>query len=465
MIRSLNLNKLLSRFGGQVINNGNDIGFTAVSINTREINAGDIFVAIKGDRFDGHDFVHGAQVQGAVALVVEKEIIDSDLPQWIVDDTTLALADIAKAQRDNFLGKIVAITGSSGKTTVKGMLYSMLRAAVGDDVFATKGNLNNHLGVPLSLLSIQANHRYAVIEMGASAVGEIEYLTQIARPHVAMINNVMSAHVEGFGSIDNIAKGKGEIYNGLSDNGIAVINAADKYAPQWIRSNEQRHTLLFADDATVKADVTAHNIKQQYNGCASLDLQLVDQKAAINLSVLGMHNVANALAASTCAHALDISIADIAKGLAAFTGVAGRLQCIEGMNDSTVIDDSYNANPNSFCAAIDVLSDMSATTILIMGDMAELGEESDKEHQHIGEYASEKHVDLLLSIGKQSEKASAAFSGKKQHFTSIEKLIAVAAQQANENTVLLIKGSRSSRMDRVVEALTQRGDINASLAG
>jgi UDP-N-acetylmuramoyl-tripeptide--D-alanyl-D-alanine ligase len=465
MISPLNLNNLVSRFGGEVIKNNNDISFNSVSINTRDIGAGDIFVAIKGDQFDGHDFATDAQAQGAIALVVEKEIMNSGLPQWLVHDTTLALGHIAEAQRDNFCGKIVAITGSSGKTTVKGMLESIVRVAVGNDVFATKGNFNNHIGVPLSLLSIQPNHQYAVIEMGASAVGEIEYLTQMASPHVAMINNVMSSHVEGFGSIDNIAKGKGEIYNGLTETGIAIINIADKYAPQWVQQNAQCQTLSFSVEATVPANVTAHNIELKHNGCAKFDLQMLDKTTEINLSVLGMHNVSNALAASACACALEISIDNVRQGLATFSGVAGRLQCLEGVNASSVIDDSYNANPNSFRAAIDVLSDMSAKTVLIMGDMAELGSDSDSEHEKIGAYADEKKIGLLLTLGQQSKKASNAFAGSKQHFNSIEQLITVAAQQANENTVLLIKGSRSSRMDRVVQALMQRGDTNASLAG
>lgn len=478
MIKPLDLQNLARRFGGEVINNSHAVHFSSVSINTRTMDAGDLFVAIKGDQFDGHKFVASAQSQGAIALVVEKEILDSDLPQWLVGDTTLALGHIAEAQRDNFLGKIVAITGSSGKTTVKGMLESILRVAVSDHVFATKGNLNNHIGVPLSLLSLKSQHQYAVIEMGASAVGEIQYLTQMAKPDVAMINNVMSAHVEGFGSIDNIAKGKGEIYNGLTSAGIAVINIADKYAPQWLEQNSQRQTLLFsASTATSNAmgmnsvanvtatNIIATNVKQKHNGCAKFDLQLLEKSTEINLSVLGMHNVANALAASTCAYALNISIEDIAQGLSEFTGVAGRLQCLEGVNASTVIDDSYNANPNSFCAAIDVLSDMSAKTVLVMGDMAELGGDSDSEHEKIGCYANEKNIDLLLTLGQQSEKASKVFSGDKQHFDSVEQLITVAAQQANKSTVLLIKGSRSSRMDRVVQALTQRGDFNASLAG
>lgn len=461
MIKALNLIRLAERFGGSVVNG--DASVHGVSTNTKAINSGDVFVALKGERFDAHNFVGEAQSQGAIALVVEKHITTSDCPQWIVNDTTVALGNIAKAQRDNFLGKLVAITGSSGKTTVKGMLESILRVAADDKVFATKGNLNNHIGVPLSLLSLQSHHQYAVIEMGASAMGEIDYLTAMASPDVAMINNVMAAHVEGFGSIDNIAKAKGEIYNGLSDNGIAVINAADKYAPQWLAKNKHRTTITFSADEVVSANINAHQIQQQNNGCAQFTLRLFDISVPVHLSVLGLHNVANALAAATCAYALTISADVIAKGLHAFAGVAGRLQCISGVNGATIIDDSYNANPNAFCAAIDVLSDMTAKTILIMGDMAELGQESEQEHSKIGEYANSKHVDVFLSIGRLSANASAAFMGDKQHFNGIEELISAAVNYADKNTVLLVKGSRSSRMDRVVKALIQKEVHDVSL--
>jgi UDP-N-acetylmuramoyl-tripeptide--D-alanyl-D-alanine ligase len=455
MISPLKFSVLAQQFGGDVCHD--DVSFQSVSINTREIVAGDVFVALKGERFDAHDFIVDAQAKGAKALVVEKEVVDCSLPQWVVSDTTKALGHIAQAQRGHFKGQVVAITGSSGKTTVKGMLESILRAEVADDVFATKGNLNNHIGVPLSLLALREKHRYAVIEMGASAVGEIDYLTQMASPDVALINNVMSAHVEGFGSIDNIAKGKGEIYNGLSNDGVAIINKADKYSPQWLTQNSHRKTITFSAEEKILADVTASAIQSQKNGCAQFNLQLFSKVLPISLSVLGLHNVANALAAASCAEAMNISHQSIADGLKSFCGVAGRLQCLPAVNGSTVIDDSYNANPMAFCAAIDVLAAMTAATVLVMGDMGELGDESDAAHQQVGEYAATKNINHLLSIGEQSKKASLVFSGDKQHFNNIDQLIAIALEQANSNTVFLIKGSRSARMDRVVEALTSRG--------
>lgn len=455
MISPIFLSSLAEQFGGVVIHPDENLQITSVSINTRDMSVGDLFVALKGERFDAHDFVGEAQKQGASALVVEKEIVGSELPQWVVADTTHALGYIAQAQRDQFSGQLIAITGSSGKTTVKGMLESILRAEAGDGVFATKGNLNNHIGVPLSLLSLTAQHRYAVIEMGASAVGDIAYLTQMAKPHVAVVNNVMSAHVEGFGSIDNIAKGKGEIYDGLVQGGVAVINLTDQYAPQWVAKNAPRATLTFSTESV--ADVVAHHVEQQSNGCASFQLQIKDDEIAISLSVLGLHNVANALSAASCAHAAGIDLRSIKKGLCDFRGVAGRLQCLDGINSSTVIDDSYNANPDAFCAAIDVLADMSAHTVLVMGDMGELGGESAEGHRKVGAYAAQKNINGLLTLGEQSQLAHTAFDGEKEHFFDIQTMIGSIKKHANNNTVFLIKGSRSARMDRVVAALTSRG--------
>jgi len=454
MITPLRFSVLAQQFGGDVCHD--DVSFQSVSINTREMVTGDVFVALKGERFDAHDFIVDAQAKGAKALVVEKEVVDCGLPQWVVSDTTKALGHIAKAQRGHFKGQLVAITGSSGKTTVKGMLESILRAEVADGVFATKGNLNNHIGVPLSLLALREKHRYAVIEMGASAVGEIDYLTQMASPDVALINNVMSAHVEGFGSIDNIAKGKGEIYDGLSNDGVAIINKADKYSPQWLMHSSHRKVITFSAEEKILADITASEI-QQHNGCAQFNLRLLEKVLPVSLSVLGLHNVANALAAASCAEAMNISHQSIVNGLESFCGVAGRLQCLPAINGATVIDDSYNANPMAFCAAIDVLAAMTATTVLVMGDMGELGDESDAAHRQVAEYAAAKNINHLLTVGEQSKKASLVFSGDKQHFNNIDQLIAIALEQANSNTVFLIKGSRSARMDRVVEALTSRG--------
>jgi UDP-N-acetylmuramoyl-tripeptide--D-alanyl-D-alanine ligase len=466
MINPLSLCTLQSRFGGSVINS--DIEFVSLSTNTRDMSEGDLFVALKGERFDAHDFLSLAIANGACGLVVDRMVPESHLPQWVVEDTTLALGNIARMQREQFMGKLVAITGSSGKTTVKGMLLSILQAELGDTVFATQGNLNNHIGVPLSLLSLSKSHHYAVIEMGASALNEIAYLTHMASPHVALVNNVMSAHIEGFGSMDNIAIAKGEIYEGLSAEGVAIINRDDGYAEQWLLQNNHRKVIAFSISAesilSNSAEVCAKDIVLAKDGCAHFQLQLPGNLFTVNLHVLGLHNVANAIAAAACAYALEIEGNTIAQGLQRFVGVSGRLQRLSGVNGATIIDDSYNANPESVCAAIDVLAQVPANKVLVLGDMAELGEVSVQSHRDVGLYADRQKINCLLSVGDLTAAASKNFSGEKYHFTNMDELIVKAKKMADANTVFLIKGSRSSRMDRVVQALIQRGDNNASLA-
>ncbi len=460
MIHALSFAHLQSRFGGDVIHG--DVVFQTVNTNTRDLVYQDVFVALKGERFDAHNFLQQAVDKGACGLVVEKAISDISLPQWVVGDTTLALGHIAQAQRDQFAGKLVAITGSGGKTTVKGMLFSVLETAFNEKVFATHGNLNNHIGVPFSLLSLTSEHEYAVIEMGASAVGEIDYLTHMAKPHVALVNNVMAAHVEGFGSIDNIAIAKGEIYEGLSEQGIAIINVDDHYAPQWVLQNEHRSTLTYSVNPAQhsQADIQAHNIQQNNTGCVCFQLHINGVQVSVSLNVLGLHNVANALAAAACAYALGMDVQAIAQGLENFTGVAGRLQRLHGINDSTIIDDSYNANPSSVCAAIDVLADVPAKKILVLGDMAELGSGTLKAHQDIGLYGRDKNIDYLLTVGAHMKAASDRFAVNNFHFDHMDQLIEAAKVMADSQTVFLIKGSRSSRMDKVVQALIQRGENN-----
>lgn len=464
MIKPLLLRELYDRFGGElVVNEPADaavISFNSLSIDTRQIQKNDLFVAIIGDRFDGHDYAVLAENKGATALVVSRVIEGVTIPQWVVDDTTIALGHIALMATEDFSGKLVAITGSSGKTTVKGMLQSILSVAVNDAVFATQGNLNNHFGVPLSLLSLTQKHVYAVIEMGASALGEIDYLTHLANPDVALINNVRPAHVEGFGSMDNIATAKGEIYNGLSNDGLAIINIDDHYSSQWITQNQQRKTLCFSTDDQSDAAVRASDVVVKNNVGSEFVLHLDDQKAVVHLPVLGEHNVANALAAASCAHALKISMDCVVQGLEAFDGVSGRLQAVLGVNGSSIIDDSYNANPASVCAAIDVLAQRNEKTVLVLGDMGELGELAVSAHQDVVQYAKEKNIDCLLTVGTYTQAAAEHFSGLglSAHFDDHEQLITQAMGMASSDTAFLIKGSRSSRMDIVVQALKQRGD-------
>lgn len=460
MINALSLKNLQQRFGGVLVNG--DAVFDSVSTDTRHIQAGDLFVALKGASFDAHDFLADAVASGAAALVVENETKELSLPQWLVDDTTVGLGHIAKAQRDNFSGKLIAITGSGGKTTVKGMLQSIFQQLVGDKIFATKGNLNNHIGVPLSLLSLTKEHSYAVIEMGASAVGDIAYLTSIGdQSDVAVVNNVMAAHIEGFGSLDNIARGKGEIYDGLSERGVAVINTDDHYAPQWLSQNQHRQVITFSIEdkgETNNNHVYSSAITFDAEGCATFALHFQDKSESVRLLVAGKHNVANALSATACALALGVDLATIASGLILFSGVDGRLKRLSGINNSVVIDDSYNANPDSVCAAIDVLATMQGNKILVLGDMGELGENSIKFHQDVGRYANSRSIDFLLTTGVYTKESSEMFSGNAAHYDAMDQAIEAAASMANKNTIFLIKGSRSSRMDKVVQALIDRGD-------
>ncbi len=476
MIGSLTFQALVDRFGGYLVNG--DFSFSSVSTDTRTIQSGDVFVALKGDRFDAHDFLSTALENGAQALVLSQPKENISCPQWIVADTTIALGNIARLAKEQFTGSLVAVTGSSGKTTVKGMLLSILQEASGqEEVLATKGNLNNHIGVPLTLFSLNPKHRFAVIEMGASGLGEIEYLTQLAKPNVALVNNVMAAHVEGFGSISNIANAKGEIYEGLLHDGIAVINVDDQYASQWLSQNSERKTMTFSTTKATGADVMAHNICSDEKHCASFELllgrefgakfglKLANQSLDVNLNVIGKHNVANAVAAAACAYALSVDSEAIIRGLNKYSGDAGRLQLMPGFNHSVVIDDSYNANPGSVCAAIDVLASMSLNTVLVLGDMGELGDQSEQAHRDVGEYAANKNINHLLSLGNLTSLSAEAFGVNGVSYQAIELLIDQAKKIADEKTVFLIKGSRSSRMERVVQALIERGDNNnASLA-
>jgi len=451
MIASLSFQALVDRFGGYLVNG--DFSFSSVSTDTRTIQSGDVLVALKGDRFDAHDFLSTALENGAQALVLNQPQKNITCPQWIVTDTTIALGNIAQLAKEQFTGSLVAVTGSSGKTTVK------------------------HIGVPLTLFSLNAKHRYAVIEMGASGLGEIEYLTQLAKPNVALVNNVMAAHVEGFGSIGNIANAKGEIYEGLLHDGIAVINVDDQYASQWLSQNSKRKTMTFSASKSTGADVMAQNVRSDEKHCASFELLLgkefgakfglnpTTQNLDIYLNVIGKHNVANAVAAAACAYALTVNSEAIIRGLNKYSGDAGRLQLMPGFNHSVVIDDSYNANPGSVCAAIDVLASMSLSTVLVLGDMGELGDQSEQAHRDVGEYAANKDINHLLTLGNLTSWSAEAFGVNGVSYQAIELLIDQAKNIADEKTVFLIKGSRSSRMERVVQALIERGDNdNASLA-
>jgi UDP-N-acetylmuramoyl-tripeptide--D-alanyl-D-alanine ligase len=450
MISEFRLTDAALAFGGTLLNP--DCEYSQVSINSRNLADGDLFVAIKGERFDGHDFLSdiALKVSGLVVSCPDKNL---PITQWVVEDTTKALGQLARMNRDRFDGQLIAVTGSSGKTSVKEMITSIFAQSV--KVHATEGNLNNHIGVPLTLLSMDADADIAVIEMGASGAGEIAYLCSIAKPDITLVNNIQHAHIEGFGSIEGVASAKSEIYSGLGANGTAVVNLDLSWSQQWLNTLANNRCLTFSTEHQ-NADVYAHNIEALVGGCYRFELCSGDQRLSLELPMPGLHSVKNAVAAAACALASGVSLEQIAKGLMAVKPVSGRLNSYQLSTDITLIDDTYNANPDSFKAAIDVLSASSGRRVLVMGDMAELGEEAMQMHEEIGRYAQEKGVDILHSVGLLSAIAANEFGGthhqdKHQLISAINDLLAEKLK-----TTVLIKGSRSSGMDEVVKTLSNK---------
>lgn len=450
MISGFRLADAALAFGGTLLNP--DCEFSRVSIDSRNLVEGELFVAIKGERFDGHEFLTDVSLK-ASGLVVSCP--DKNLPvtQWVVEDTTKALGQLARMNRDRFKGKLIAVTGSSGKTSVKEMIASI--HAQGAKVHATKGNLNNHIGVPLTLLSMDGDTDIAVIEMGASGAGEITYLCNIAKPDITLVNNIQHAHIEGFGSIEGVASAKSEIYSGLGANGTAVVNIDLPWSQQWLKSLANTHYLTFSTEHQ-DAHVFADNIEALVGGCYRFELCSDGQKLSVDLPMPGLHSVKNAVAAAACALASGVGLEQIASGLTAVKPVSGRLNSSQLSDEITLIDDTYNANPDSFKAAIDVLSASEGRRVLVMGDMAELGEEAMKMHEEIGRYAQEKGVDGLHSVGLLSAIAANKFGGT--HYDDKNQLISAITDLLAEKikTTILIKGSRSSGMDEVVKTLSNK---------
>jgi UDP-N-acetylmuramoyl-tripeptide--D-alanyl-D-alanine ligase len=455
MITSLSLQNIAQACEGSL--QGEDLLIEQVSTDTRKIAQGDLFVALRGENFDAHDFLASAVEQGAVALVVEHANKQLSVPQIVVADTSQALGHIGRLARQQFEGTLVAITGSSGKTTVKEMLASIFREA--GEVHATKGNLNNHIGVPLTLLAMESSQDFAVIEMGASGLHEIGYLVSIGQPQIALVNNAMAAHLEGFGSLQGVANTKGEIYAGLQSGGTAVLNADDQFYAQW-RDSLRDDVKPLSFSVSGKADFCAQHISQGENGAPAFTLVTPAGDIAIQLQLLGAQNIANALAAAACAYAAGVALPQIQMGLQNVQAVAGRLSAQTGVSQALIIDDSYNANPGSVRAAIDTLVNLQARdkTILVLGDLGELGEDADKLVKELGVYAKQAGVQQLITTGIISRFASAGFGEGSQHFEKQWDAIQQLQHQVDKNTVVLIKGSRSARMDVVVQALTQSGD-------
>ncbi len=426
---------------------GADVRFSGVSTDTRTLAAGALFVALRGERFDGHGFLQDAASAGAAAALVDRDYTGNlPLPAAIVNDTRLALGSLARHWRSRFSPALAALAGSNGKTTVKEMLAAILRSHAGEQaVLATAGNLNNDIGVPLTLLRMQAAHRFCAIELGMNHKGEIAYLAAIAQPTVALVNNAQREHLEFMRSVEEVAAENAAVYEALPAAGVAVVNADDAHAGFFRARAGARRVVDFGLES--RAAVGGRYRPKALT--SELTIRAPDGEAQATLAIPGAHNVRNALAAAAAAHALGIAVRTIAEGLARFRPYSGRLQVKPGRGGATVIDDTYNANPDSVRAAIDVLASCPGPTVLVLGDMGEVGAQGADFHREVGAYAREKGVHRLLALGEATREAVRAFGEGARHFETLEALIAEVAGRS-----VLVKGSRFMRMERVVAALT-----------
>ena len=446
---SVTLSQLTDILNGEL--QGADITLDAVTTDTRKLTPGCLFVALKGERFDAHDFADQAKAGGAGALLVSRPL-DIDLPQLIVKDTRLAFGELAAWVRQQVPARVVALTGSSGKTSVKEMTAAIL-SQCGNTLY-TAGNLNNDIGVPMTLLRLTPEYDYAVIELGANHQGEIAWTVSLTRPEAALVNNLAAAHLEGFGSLAGVAKAKGEIFSGLPENGIAIMNADNNDWLNWQSVIGSRKVWRFSPNAA-NSDFTATNIHVTSHG-TEFTLQTPTGSVDVLLPLPGRHNIANALAAAALSMSVGATLDAIKAGLANLKAVPGRLFPIQLAENQLLLDDSYNANVGSMTAAVQVLAEMPGYRVLVVGDMAELGAESEACHVQVGEAAKAAGIDRVLSVGKQSHAISTAsvvgehFADKTALITRLKSLI--AEQQV---ITILVKGSRIAAMEEVVRALQE----------
>jgi UDP-N-acetylmuramoyl-tripeptide--D-alanyl-D-alanine ligase len=438
---------------------GEEGTFEGVNTDTRLITDGNLFVAIPGGKVDGHSFIEAAYEQGARAAIISDPNyggLSKKLSLLKVEDTVLALGKLARRYRQQFTAQMVAVTGSCGKTTVKEMLARILMAA--GPTLASQGNFNTEIGVPLSLLQLNSEHQYAVIEMGARKKGDIHYLMELVQPQVALITNAGVAHLEIFGSERGIAEAKGEIFSYLKPEGTAIINADDPNASYWKSLLTTQQCYTFGMDQS--ADFSARNIKKTENG-SLFELQTPQGIISIHLKAPGNHSVSNALAAAAASYAMGISISDIQQGLEQFLPVAGRLQLKQGRQDCRIIDDTYNANPVSVRAALKVLASQSGKKIFVMGDMFELGPDAIRLHREIGVEAYRLGIDKMVGVGTLTVAAIEGFGGRATHYPDKTVLIQALLPELTAETTVLIKGSRGMRMEDVVYAFINQDTIRA----
>jgi UDP-N-acetylmuramoyl-tripeptide--D-alanyl-D-alanine ligase len=426
--------------------------FGGVSTDTRTVGRDELFVAIRGERFDGHDFLAVASQRGAAAALVDEKFATREpppqlqLPLLIADDTRRALGRLGRHWRLRYAPAVIAITGSNGKTTTKEMLAAILRRHAGEaGSLATRGNLNTDIGVPLTLLGLRASHRYCAVELGMNHPGEIAALAAIACPTIALVNNAQREHLEFMHSVEAVAAENASVFQALPADGIAVLNADDAMAHIFRDRAGKRRRIEFGIRA---GDVTGRFALKPLE--SEIVLRTPSGEAAATLAIPGEHNVRNALAAAACAHAAGIGAEAIGAGLAAFRPHSGRLQVKKTASGATLIDDSYNANPDSVRAAIDVLASCPGPTALVLGDMGEVGEQGPAFHAEVGRYAKQKGVALLLALGSATPDAVTAFGRGAEHFDDVEQL----TRKKIEANTILVKGSRFMRMERVVAELT-----------
>ncbi len=446
----LKMSYLASVTGGVL--HGPDAVFQSVSTDTRSLESGQLFVALRGPNYDGNRFIATAAQSGASGALVQRLADDLALPQVVVADTRLALGQLARAWRQSLDLPLIAVTGSNGKTTIKEMIASIMGQR--GPVLATRGNLNNEIGVPLTLLEIEPASLAAVIELGANHPGEIDYLARLAMPTIGVVSNAGPAHLEGFGSLEGVARAKGELFQVLGPAGVAVMNADDNFAPLWRDLIGRRQTLSFGIDNPADFFATGIQSEDSQSGLATRFLMHAPKgEFEILLPFAGTHNVRNALAAAAAAWAAGADQGAITKGLAAAHGAGGRLQVHRNPDGVVVIDDTYNANPGSLAAALEVQSQLAGEAWLVLGDMGELGSSSTRRHADAGAMAREQGVTRLFATGEQAKAAVEAFGSGGEWFKDADSLIEGLQAEARPGAIILVKASRSMRFERIVNAL------------
>ncbi|MEY3611445.1 MAG: UDP-N-acetylmuramoyl-tripeptide--D-alanyl-D-alanine ligase [Pseudomonadota bacterium] len=463
MSMQLNLGLALSWLSQARGVNVQDVVADRVHTDSRSLKVGDLFVALRGERFDGNQFIAQARAQGAVAVVCEAsgeaQAAAHGLPALVVPDARIALGELAAGWRAQFSLPLIAVTGSNGKTTVTQMIASILRAHVGDDALSTQGNFNNDVGVPLTLFNLRAHHRVAVVELGMNHPGEIAYLAQMAQPTVALVNNAQREHQEFMGTVEAVAHENGAVVQALPQEGVAVFPADEEFTSVWRDLSGQRTQRCFALVSASDADVRAAVVVWQ-SGAWQFTLKTPEGTAPVRLHVAGRHNVKNALAATACALAAGVPLATVVQGLLAFEPVKGRSRALVlqmGADEITLVDDTYNANPDSVRAAIDVLAELPAPRLFVLGDMGEVGNQGPEFHAEVGAYAAERGIETLFTLGDLCVHSAQAF-GAGRHFADMDSLLAAVEAQVVNFQSVVVKGSRFMKMERVVQALQSHSD-------